>query len=39
MKKNPYRYKQPKKKKGEKEFYQALWKILEKDKQDEEDKS
>lgn len=39
MKKNPYRYKQPKKKKGEKEFYQALLKMLEKDKQDEKDKS
>jgi len=31
MKKNPYQYKKPKKKKGEKEFYAALVKMYKKE--------
>jgi hypothetical protein len=35
-KKNPYQYKTPKKKQGEKKFYQALIKMLDKDKEEDD---
>ena len=38
-KKNPYQYKTPKKKQGEKKFYQALIKMLDKDKEEDESKT
>ena len=38
-KKNPYQYKQPKKKQGEKKFYQALMKMYKQNKQGEEDEN
>ena len=36
-KKNPYQYKTPKKKQGEKQFYQALMKMYKQNKEGEED--